>query len=241
MTRGHVYWDVNRPSPELAQRLGAHSVATLQAAAGGDYLVGDGLRRVHERDRGRSAFGPAVTALAAPSDNLAVHVATATTEPGDVLVVASEGGDSAALWGDLLTALAIARGLAAVIIDGAIRDVAGIRASQFPVWYRSVNPRTTAKARLSGVNIPVVLAGGVVRPGDIVVADDDGIMSIPPTAAEAVLAEAERIETHERELLEHFREGRTYYDIAGLDEILGRTGAVSHDSAWGSHGVEGHQ
>lgn len=232
MDRNRMYLQISRPEKSLADRLVAYSVATLQAAAGGGHLVSVGMNVLGLSDAERRIAGPAVTANNAPADNLAMHAATSLTEPGDVLVVTSDDGDSAALWGELMTELAKALELGAAIVDGAIRDVSGVRALGFPVWYRSINPRTAAKARIGGVNVPVFLPGGVVHPGDIIVADEDGIVAIPATEAEDILARAVKIDEEEDALRLRLQSGETYFEIADLDRPLDQAGVEILDAAW---------
>lgn len=224
MYRNRMYLQTPRPSASLVDQLGSYSVAALQAASRGEYLVSAGMNTLGLPGPERRIAGPAVTSNNAAADNLAMHAATSLTEPGDVLVVTSDDGDSAALWGELMTELAKARGLRGVIVDGAIRDVAGIRDLGFPVWYRSINPRTATKAGIGGVNTPVFLLGGVVHPGDIVVADEDGIMAIPAAEAEHILEKAAGVGDEEDALRVRLREGETYFSIADLNHPLEQAG-----------------
>lgn len=180
----------------------------------------------------RAVAGQAVTVAGAMADNLTLHAALRVVSAGNVLVITA-GGAPGAQWGDLVAHAASARGLAAVVVDGACRDVDAIEKLGFPVWSTMVNPLTARKDVAGWVNMPVTCAGVYVRPGDVVVADGDGVVVVPHNQAEELLGAAmERVEGEER-TREKASQGVLPGEISGLYEQLDRnTAIVWRDQAW---------
>ncbi|KAA9150729.1 RraA family protein [Amycolatopsis acidicola] len=171
-----------------------------------------GLRPFHD---GTPLTGTAVTVRTRAGDNLAIYRAFAFCRPGDVLVVDGGGALDQALMGDIMTRYAESAGLAGVVLDGAIRDVAEIRRRGFPVYARGVVHRGPHKNGPGEINVPVSVGGMVVSPGDLVVGDEDGVLAIPPADAEAVIAGARAQAEKEAAALAAIAEGR--YDLSWVE------------------------
>ena len=173
-------------------------------------------------------FGPAVTVRVPPGDNLMVYKAFAVAQPGDVLVIETRGCTSVAEWGDLASAAAKGLGLAGVVTDGVLRDLAGIRAVGLPVFAQPIVVPDGARRNGPGeVNVPVAVGGVPVLPGDMIVGDESGVVVIPRADAAAVLAEARALAAGEIEKQREFAEGKLIPE--GLDELLRRRGCEMVD------------
>jgi 4-hydroxy-4-methyl-2-oxoglutarate aldolase len=201
------------PTRDTIARLAALDVATVHEAAG---RTGDLDARIRPIQTGATIAGPAVTAACHPGDNLAIHRAVLAVRPGDVLVVTA-GGHVAGYWGEILAVAAQARGVAGVVIDGGCRDTAALRHRGFPVWSAGVAVHGTLKTVPGVVNEQVVVGGVVVRPGDYVLADDDGVVVVPAERVDEVLAAAEARRDKEASALGMLRDGATTFDVLGID------------------------
>ncbi|MBY4867780.1 dimethylmenaquinone methyltransferase [Burkholderia sp. Bp9017] len=164
---------------------------------------------------GASIAGPAYPLECSPGDNLAIHIAMERAPRGSVLVV-STGGFVSGYWGEVLTVAAEAAGVAGLIIDGGVRDIAALVARRFPVFTRGVSMRGTIKASAPSVGQPISFAGTPVAAGDLVVADDDGVLMIPAVYVEATLADGQARADKEAKMMDALREGRSTLELMGL-------------------------
>ncbi|PFH29666.1 RraA family protein [Burkholderia sp. JKS000303] len=195
---------------EQARKLGT---STLYEASGvATNSVDPAIRTVWP---GASIAGPAYPLECSPGDNLAIHIAMEKAPRGSVLVV-STGGFVSGYWGEVLTVAAEAAGVAGLIIDGGVRDIAALVARRFPVFTRGVSMRGTIKASAPSVGQPISFAGTPVAAGDLVVADDDGVLVIPAAHVEATLADGQARADKEAKMMDALREGRSTLELMGL-------------------------
>lgn len=218
---------IPRAPKEVVDALAAAGVATVHEAMGRSGLMQHHIRPVYE---GAAAAGSAVTVLAAPGDNWMLHVAIELCQPGDVLVVGCMAANTDGMIGDLIATALKVRGVRGVVIDAGARDIKTLREMQFPVWSRAVCARGTVKATLGNVNLPVVCAGVPVDAGDVVVADDDGVVIVPLADAARVADLArQRIEKEERARA-RFLKGELSLDTLGMRPVLEAAGLRYLDS-----------
>jgi 4-hydroxy-4-methyl-2-oxoglutarate aldolase len=219
---GHfVVRNVTRPDPEVVRGLSEAGVATVHEALGRTGLVASA---VSPRQEGTMIAGPAVTVSSHPGDNLMIHAAVEMCQEGDVLVVTTTSPSTDGMFGDLLATSLLARGVVGLVTDAGVRDIAALREMGFPVWARAVSAQGTVKASPGSVNVPVVCGGQVVRPGDVVIADDDGVMCVPVQSAPDALAKARARISAEGDKRETLRSGVLGVDMYGLRELLSRLG-----------------
>jgi 4-hydroxy-4-methyl-2-oxoglutarate aldolase len=192
-------------------------VATVHEAAGRTGIIDLPLTQVVAGSR---VAGPARIALCAPADNTMVHAAVAHANPGDVLVLTSAEPAAIALVGELIATQAQVRGVAGILVDGAVRDLDELAAIGLPIWARFVRAQGATKGTVGKLDVPVVVGGTEIRPGDLVVMDCDGAMALPSERVDEVLPLALERAEHERVMRKRYASGELSYDVQRLREIV---------------------
>ena len=218
---GVVYRSIARPPQADVEGLAAYGVSTIHEAMGRLGLMRPYIRPIYPTAK---LCGPAVTVLLQPGDNWMLHVAVEQLQPGDVLVAACTTECEDGFFGELLATSVRAHGGAGLIIDGGCRDVEPLREMDFPVFSRAINSKGTIKATIGSVNIPVVCANAVVNPGDVVVADVDGVVVVPASRAGEVAEAAKHREAAEEGKRQRFAGGELGLDMYSMRQPLEAAG-----------------
>lgn len=210
---GVVHTNITRAGEDAVKALSAFGVSTVHEAMGRLGLMRPYIRPVYP---GAALCGTAVTVLLQPGDNWMLHVAAEQLQPGDVVVAGCTTECEDGFFGELLATSLRAQGAAGLVIDGGCRDVAALQAMDFPVFSRAINSKGTVKATLGSVNVPVVCANALVTPGDVVIADVDGVVVVPAARAAEVAAAAMKREENEEAKRGRFAAGELGLDIYNM-------------------------
>jgi 4-hydroxy-4-methyl-2-oxoglutarate aldolase len=220
--------NIERADAQAVEKLARYGVATIHEAQGRTGLMRPFMRPVYP---GAQACGTAVTVLAHPGDNWMLHVVAEMIRPGDVVVVALAAENTDGMFGELLATSYRALGAKGLVIEAGCRDVRALQEMNFPVWSRAVSAKGTVKATVGSVNIPVVCGGALVHPGDVVAADDDGIVIVPRAQAAKVAAASEAREQKEDTNRKRLAARELGLDIYGMREPLAKAGLRYVDRA----------
>lgn len=228
MSRHVIVRTSKRVPQDVLTGLAEAGAATVHEADGRRGAVSPGLSPIQT---GARIAGSAVTVSCHPGDNLMIHAAVEQVRPGDVVVITTTSPSTDGMLGDLLATSLRARGAIGVVLDAGVRDVADLRAMGFPVWSRAISTQGTVKASPGSVNVPIVVGGQIVHPGDAIVADDDGIVVVPHERAATVVQAARARTAKEDAKRDRLAAGELGLDMYRLRPLLAELGVVYVDES----------
>ena len=221
------------PDPALVAEAAKYALADLHeslgAVQGRMALMSSRMRPLLQ---GRRISGAAVTSYNFPGDNLMIHVALNVAERGQILVLANGGGTQGALWGDVACTFAAQKGVAGVVADGPVRDIDALREMDFPVWATSISPSHPEKRGPGSVNVPIVVDGVLVEPGDVIVADGDGVLAIPQAHLARTLKGARQRAEREIAIRKRIKAGESLFEILNMQAAVEGAGIRQVDATW---------
>ncbi len=221
------------PDPALVAEAAKYALADLHeslgAVQGRMALMSSRMRPLLQ---GRRISGAAVTSYNFPGDNLMIHVALNVAERGQILVLANGGGTQGALWGDVACTFAAQKGVAGVVADGPVRDIDALREMDFPVWATSISPSHPEKRGPGSVNVPIVVDGVLVEPGDVIVADGDGVLAIPQAHLARTLEGARQRAEREVAIRKRIKAGESLFHILNMQAAVEGAGIRQVDATW---------
>ena len=226
-----IYRNIRRPDAQVCAMLRDLGVATVHEAQGRCGLMKPYMRPIYPSAK---VGAPAITVSCQPGDNLMIHAAVELVQPGDILVVTTTAESTDGMFGELLASSLRARGCAGLIIDAGVRDVADLTTMEFPVWAKAISAMGTVKATAGSVNVPVVCAGEIVNPGDVIVGDVDGVVVVRRAEAAEVAKASDQRRIKEEKNRERLKAGDLGLDMYGLRARLKDLGVEWRDEAPGN-------
>jgi len=228
-----IYKTIPESDPDLVARAGKFGIADLHegmgTVAGRMCLMKPDMRPI---EPGQHVCGPAITAWNYPGDNLAIHAAINVAQAGHVLVFTNGGGHQGSLWGDIACGYAKKKGVAGAVVHGAVRDTDAIRELGFPVWSTAISVEHPEKNGPAAVNVPIVVDGVLVEPGDIICGDADGVLVIPRAHLKHTVEGAEARAAKEVTFRERIAAGEAPYDLLGIRARVADLGIEEKDGTW---------